>query len=354
VLSDVPHHHVSVEPGSVTLDEDESRRPLRPGEARIEVLACGICGTDLHLAHGMRLPPGASYPVRPGHEVCGRVVELADTDDDNDRGIAVGTQVVLHTVTPCAACDLCLSGSDHLCAEARILGIHEPGGLADEVVWPTSRLVAVDGIDAPLAAVLPDAVATAYRAFRIADIAEGQTVCVIGAGGVGTHVLELVRALRPGVTTVGVVGSPASAERLRAAGFDAEVAGDDLVSRLRRSHGAFDVVVEFSGSADAPAQAVRLLRPRGTLVFGSVVDGPLALGPAVAVQTRELTVKGVFSSSLADLEAVVELVREGVLDLSGSVSHTVPLADAPQAFALLASRPAGLVRLVVTNEQPDD
>jgi propanol-preferring alcohol dehydrogenase len=340
--------YVEVSPGSVSVRTGPlGAHALAPGEARIEVLACGICGTDVHLWHGMTLPPRAAYPVRPGHEVCGRVVELADPPDGPDA-VRLGDLVVLHPVKPCGGCANCALGLDHLCSRGALLGIHEPGGLADELVWPADRAVAVNGLDPVRAAVLPDAVATAYRAVRVAEVAPDATVCVLGAGGVGTHVLELLHSLAPGTTLVGVTGTEGSAERLRAAGFTAEVAGDDLVKRLRAAHGTFDTVIEFSGRPEAPAQALRLLRAGGTLVFGSVLEGPLSLGPAVAVQTRELVVRGVFSSSLADLRAVVELARSGRLDLSGSVSHTADLADAAEAFELLAGRPAGLVRMVLT------
>ena len=347
---------VTVSPGSVGLEREPKRaRRLGPDDVRVAVLACGICGTDLHLWHGMRLPPGAAYPVRPGHEVCGRVQEVGSGLDPaaDPSAPRVGDVVVLHPVAPCGACPLCVDGRDHLCPQGRILGIHEPGGLADEVVWPASRTVVVNGIAPTAAAVLADAVATAYRAVRIADIASEAVVCVLGAGGVGTHVLELMRALTPRATLVGVTGTERSAERLHASGFDAVVAGDDLVKRLRASHGSFDAVVEFSGASDAPAQAVRLLRPSGTLVFGSVVDGPLTLGPAVALQSRELVVRGVFSASLADLRDVVDLAAAGRIDLGGSVTHTASLDDAADAFRTLDERPAGLVRMVLTTGSED-
>ncbi|WP_214109381.1 alcohol dehydrogenase catalytic domain-containing protein [Acrocarpospora catenulata] len=338
---------VQVRPGVVSLLEEPPGAPipgLRPGEARVEVIACGICGTDLHLWHGMALPPGVSYPVRPGHEVCGRVTELAGPAP----GVAVGDLVVLHPVAPCRTCETCLRGLEHLCPSGELLGIHRPGGLADHVVWPADRMVVTNGLDPVAASVLADAVATAYRAVRTTDVPADGRLCVIGAGGVGTHVLELMRALRPDVRLAAVVGSANSADRLGAAGFEAETAGADLVRRLRRRWGSFDAVVDFSGTRAAPSQGIRLLRPGGTFLFGSVLDGDLNVGPAVAVQARELTVKGVFASSLEDLRAVVDLALSGRLDLARSVSHVASLDRAEHAFAQLDSRPPGLVRMVLT------
>jgi len=343
---------VEVAPGSVSIrTEPCGQRPVPKGEARVEVLACGICGTDLHLWHGMRLPPGAEYPVRPGHEVCGRIVELGEPTADEvgvEEAPALGDLVVLHPIRPCGTCSSCAAGFDQLCPHGEILGIHQPGGLADEVIWPTDRMVRIEGVTPTRAAILADAVATAYRAVRVAALSGSPAACVIGAGGVGTHVLELLGALHPTAIVVGVTGTEGSAARLRAAGHTAEVTGPDLVKRLRRDFGAFDHVFDFSGAPGSPAQGIRLLKTGGTLVFGSVLEGTLDLGPAVALQTRELTVRGVYNSSMSDLREVVALATSGRLDLAHSVSHTADLGDAMEAFTALANRPKGLVRMVLT------
>lgn len=346
---------IEVQPDSVTVrTEPLEARPLRPGEARVAVVACGICGTDLHLREGMRLPPGAEYPVRPGHEVSGRVIELAADVVASATTPAVGDLVVLHPVAPCGDCDTCDAGLDQLCPEGKVLGLHEPGGLADQVVWRADRMVTVRGVPAVQAAVLADAVATAYRGVKATAISDGDQVCVLGAGGVGTHVMELISALHPNVKLLGVTGTERSAARLRAAGYDAVPNSAELVRTVLKQYGSFDHVFEFSGIASAPAQGARLLKRGGTLVFGSVLEGNLDLGPAQMLQVRELTVKGVFNSSIADLREVVALAESGRLDLSHSVSHTADLADAPTAFQTLAERPQGLVRMVLTTSHPHE
>jgi 2-desacetyl-2-hydroxyethyl bacteriochlorophyllide A dehydrogenase len=329
-----------VVPGSVRILSVEGVCELPPGHARIAVSACGLCGTDLHLFHGMRLPPGVRYPVHPGHEVAGTVVELGP---DTAKGLPVGTPVVLHPLAECGACESCRAGRPDDCPGGEVLGLHRPGGLAEEVVWPVSRMVAVPGVDPRQAAILADAVATAKRALDKARVPVGGALCVLGAGGVGTHVMELARLADPTVHLMGVVRSQGSADRLRAAGFDSVVAGADL-----RPHGPFDAVIDFSGDPAAPTLGTRLLCPGGTLVFGSVLDGDLALASAQRVQVRELVIAGVYSSSMDDLRAVAELAVSGALDLSASVTHTFSLSASAEAFATLSARPPGMVRVVVT------
>lgn len=333
---------VEVAPGSVAL-RDGPPAPLPAGAVRVRVLACGVCGTDVHMLHGMRLPRGVDYPVRPGHEVAGLVTEPAP---EVPGGPAVGDLVVLHPLAPCGDCPACADGREQNCERARVLGIHSAGGLAEEVVWPAARAVVATGLSPAGAAVLADAFATAYRALRVASVPPGGALCVLGAGGVGTQVLRLARVLDPSVRLAAVVASAASAARVAALGVPVQrgVAG---VARRLRPLGPFDAVADFSGSPDAPAEGVRLLRPGGRLVLGAVLEEELRLGPGVLVQTRELVVAGVFSSTIADLRAVAALARSGRLDVEASVTHRMPLAAAAEAFALVGSRPPGLERLVV-------
>jgi propanol-preferring alcohol dehydrogenase len=326
--------------------------PLPPGWARIAVNACGICGTDLHVFDGMTLQPGVSYPLRPGHEVAGVVVELREPEEPRatarDNAIGVGSPVALHPLLPCRACAQCGSGAEHRCTNARVLGFHVAGGMADEVVWPIDRLVAVDGIPLEQAALLPDAVATAYHAFAVARPPIGGAMCVIGAGGVGTHLLQIAAAMDSTLRLAAVVKSEATAQRVRDMGVTAIVGLQGATRAAREALGTVDVAVEFSGATEAPRAGARMLRPGGRLVIGSVDDNPLDLGITTsAAMTRELEIVGTYSSTLDDMRAATRLVQSGSIDLSGSASLQFPLEDVPAAFQALRKRPHGLVRVVV-------
>lgn len=335
---------VEVEPGRVALQSGPADEPGH-ADVRVRVEACGICGTDLHLLHGMAMPPGAAYPVRPGHEAAGVVIQVGT--DVRDRH--VGDRVALHPLDPCGSCEACTTGSEQRCESARILGIHAHGGMADEVVWPAARTVLTGDLLPEQAALLPDAVATAWHALKRASLPAGGTLVVIGAGGVGTHALQLAAAVDVTARLAAVVRSEASARRLEQLGLGAVVQGlEGSARRLRDLVGSADAVLDFSGAVAAPSEGVRALRRGGVLVLGSVVDEPLDLRTTTtAVVTREIRVVGSYSSTLADLQAVTDLTRSGALDLSGSASVELPLDDAAGAFAMLQERPPGLVRMVL-------
>ncbi|MEP6869480.1 MAG: alcohol dehydrogenase catalytic domain-containing protein [Novosphingobium sp.] len=334
---------VTISPGQLTLGE-VPREQREPGWARLKVLACGICGTDLHLLHGMKMPAGAEYPVHPGHEVAAEVLEA-----DLGHGPQPGSKVILHPLLPCGKCEDCLSGREHYCAFGEMLGVHRAGGLAEEMVWPSDRLVLADDLDPQLAALLPDAVATAYHAFQRSNLPRGGKLAVIGSGGVGTNVLQICRALDPDATVVAVVNSDGTAKRIKDLGFPVVQGLEGAGRALRKEFGEMDAVIDFSGAADAPSEGVRMLRKQGRLVLGSVLDERVAINTTyTGLMTREIEIVGSYSNSLSDLKAVTELVRSGKLSLAGLVSHTFPLKDIEEAFSVLEKRPPGMVRVVIT------
>jgi 2-desacetyl-2-hydroxyethyl bacteriochlorophyllide A dehydrogenase len=320
---------------------------LAPGCARVRVLACGICGTDLHLLRGMVLPPGASYPIRPGHEVAGIVEEVSALGTTAGATVDAGDLAVLHPLATCGDCVACRRGEDSRCEAPRVLGLHDPGGLGDTVVWPATRMLPANGIAPAAAALLADAAATAHHAVMLAELPPEGTLCVLGAGGVGTSVLELARVLAPSVRLAAVVRTEGTAARVAELGVEVCLGLAGAARELRRRVGRADAVIDFSGDAAAPAVGAALLRRGGRLVLGSVVDAGLELGPSSAFMTRELQVVGAYCSSIRDLAAVIALVHEGRLNPDGWVSHRFPLAEAPTALALAQERPAGMIRVVV-------
>lgn len=345
--------YAQITPGQVTV-ESGPPGPLPPGEARVRVLACGVCGTDLEALRGMVLPRGVDYPLRPGHEVVGVVSELGEAPDGHEgtaSGVSVGETVVLHPLAPCENCPVCHRGEEQLCPQIRALGFHTAGGLAEEVIWPTRRMVGVPGLPPEQAALLADAVATAYHALQYTHLPADGALCVLGAGGLGSQVLRLVRVLYPDARVAAVVRSDVSAERVRSLGA-APVRGlEDAVGSVRAEIGRPDAVVDFTGDETAAAVGLHVLRPGGRLVLGSVVDKPIDLGISVTgVTAREITVHGAYVSSMNELRTVTDLATSGALDLSTAVSHTMSLEQAPDALRLVEEHPPGLQRLVIQPE----
>lgn len=311
-----------------------TRPTPRPGagEFLVRVGACGVCGHDALARRGLL---SARAGAVLGHEIAGRVVALGPdvAQDWLDLRVALVQRV------PCGLCPDCAAGATTHCRSGPgFYGEDLDGGYAEYVrASPRNAVALPDSIDDATGAILSCAVGTGLRALRSAEVGPGQVVVVTGAGGgVGLHTVSLARHL--GARVVGVVGSPAKADAVRAAGADAVVTPGqglrDAVTGPGGRRGAH-VVVETTGAPTFTA-ALRALAPRGRLVLiGNTEPGALSLDPGLTI-VKELRVSGSAHADRDDLTEVVELVSDGVL--TPAPAHRRPLDEVADAHAALDAR----------------
>jgi 6-hydroxycyclohex-1-ene-1-carbonyl-CoA dehydrogenase len=186
------------------------RRPLQipapgPTEAIVEVIACGLCHTDLGYADGS-VPTKKGIPIVLGHEAVGRVVEAGKNYES-----LVGATVLVPAVLPCGDCPFCLAGRGNACPNQKMPGNDIDGGFSTHFLVPARPLIKI-GASSKVAAlsVVADAVSTAYQAILRANVSAGDAVIVIGSGGVGGFVVQIANALGGRVVACDIV-----AERLK-------------------------------------------------------------------------------------------------------------------------------------------
>jgi propanol-preferring alcohol dehydrogenase len=303
-----------------------------PGQVRLDVLAAGVCHSDLHVidtAVGGRWP----RPFTLGHEVCGRVSELGP-----GAGPALlGRQVVVYAPYGCGACPRCRQGWANYCDERRTLpaagvGLGIDGGMADALVVDAWRLVPADGLDPALAAAMTDAGLTSFHAVagsRDRLDAQDAVAVVIGVGGLGHLAIGILRQLTT-ARVIGVDSRPAALELALRCGASAAAAPDtaaELVRETTQGRGA-DVVIDVVGAPATEELGAALLRPAGDLVILGSGGGALAMtkpGPLPAGARVRLP----FWGTRPELTQVIELARSGRL-----TSHVTQfgLHEAPQVF----------------------
>jgi propanol-preferring alcohol dehydrogenase len=312
----------------------EERADLVPGagEILVEVMACGVCATDLKVVHG-RLP-GLSVPVVPGHEIAGRVAAVG-------RGVAglrEGDRVSLYHRITCGACAWCREGRENLCGAGQDrLGIERDGGFATQVVAPAANACRLpDGVSWEAGAVIPGAMGAPYRALKhVARVRPGEWVVVIGAGGLGLHLVQFVRALGARAIAVDVEDGRLA----RAAALGAEVtinsARTPAAEALRAvaPQGAPVVVQAVGGKAVAPVteEAMRYVAPGGRLVLLGYDKGQAFPVDSVWCVTHEVAILGSLSYTRRDLADVADLVAAG--SVQPVVVGTRPLVQANEVLA---------------------
>ena len=342
---------VIVAPYQVEIREVERPTPA-PGEALVHVEAVGVCGSDLHAYEGSQ--PFFQYPEIGGHEVVGRVVEIAPGEGpaipgrDQPRPVAVGARVVLDPSMPCGACYPCSRGRYNCCEHMRVLGVHAPGAFAEWYVAPAGCLHVIAEEVSADAAVMVEPLSIGMQATNRAQVMAGETVLIIGAGTIGLSVL-LVCVARGGRVAI----SDLSAGRLalaRELGAEAAVnAGEhDVAEELARwcGPGGPAVVVEAVGRPATVRQALELVAASGRVVMLGLCSDEICIPGALMVR-KELDFRG---SRLhgGTIPQAVGLVESGEAAPERLVTNHMALADVARAFELMIAEPDTTLKVILT------
>jgi 2-desacetyl-2-hydroxyethyl bacteriochlorophyllide A dehydrogenase len=320
--------------GAFSLGEAAAVAPA-PGEVRLDVAYCGVCGTDLHIAHGAmdaRIGP----PQVIGHEMSGTVAEIGE----GVHGLRVGDPVVVRPLdtrfeSPADR------GFSHIGRNLRFLGIDAPGALQSSWTVPAFTVHSLPaGVDLRLAA-LAEPLAVACHDVRRAQLAAGERALVIGGGPIGLLIALVARARNGRVLVV----EPDAARRAlaRELGLDAlDPAADDVagaVAEVSEGVGA-EVVFEVSGSAAGILEATRHAAIRGRVVVVAIFPEPRPVA-LFDLFWKELELRGARVYEPEDFDAAIELLAHGSLDLERLITAVEPLERVPALFdELRAGRPA--------------
>ncbi len=313
---------VHLEKGKIRL-RDAPRPAPRRGFAVIRLLYGGICNTDIELLRGYY-----GFRGTPGHEFVGEVVAGSPA--------LLGRRVVGEINLNCTRCSWCRRGLGRHCPRRAVLGIvRHPGAFAELLSLPEANLHVVPA-EIPLPhAVFVEPLAAACEIREQVAIPPGSAVAVLGDGKLGLLVAQVLQASGARVRLFG-----RHREKIRIA-EKAGVAGE--VRRAKFPVAVYDYVVEATGSSEGLAEALRLVRPRGTVVLKSTVHGAVRLDAAPLV-VNEVTVVG---SRCGPFRPALELLASGRVRVAEMISESYPLREAPAAFRRAQQK--GVLKVLLRN-----
>lgn len=296
-----------------------------PGDCLVRVRATGICGTDLKISSGAF--SDTPLPMIPGHEVAGELVEDAG-------GMRKGQRVALHVFHPCGRCRWCQLGEETLCPNPPRIGFNRDGGLAEYIRVPVeSALPFADTLDFELAAVGMDAVLSPWRALvERARIKSGESLVVIGAGGLGLSGIQIARAAGARVAAVDPV--PEHREEALRSGAERAVDPSEAESLLEwTGEGGADLVYEASGSG--LAVAAKLITFGGRMICNGWAPGVEYGLQSSQLVLREISLIGSRAGTRKDVRAVLRALERGQVRLP---YEAIPLEAINAAMARLKAR----------------
>ena len=307
-------------PGKLAVTEVPDPSPGH-GQLVVQVGACGICGTDVHIADG-EFPP-TPYPIVPGHEFAGRIVARGEGVPSRWNE---GDRVAVDPSLYCGYCPACRAGRGNLCANWNAIGDTVDGAFAEYVAVPYANAYRIpDGVDDRQGALIEPLSCAVHGLRRIGPVI-GRDVLVMGAGTMGLLLLQLL--VRAGASSVAVVDRKAARlEAARAVGASA------VATDVADLDGMFGVAVDATGAPAAIEAAFGRLDRGGTLLIFGVTSGDaeVSLSP-FRIYNDEITVLGSMAV-LNSFGAAAELMAAGAVATGPLLGEPFSLSEFPEALA---------------------
>ncbi|MBU2880816.1 alcohol dehydrogenase catalytic domain-containing protein [Psychrosphaera sp. B3R10] len=317
---------------------------LKPGagEVRLNVGYVGICGTDMHIYHGV-MDQRVNPPATIGHEISGVVAELGD----GVTGFSIGDKVVVRPLDWCGECPTCNAGYTHICQNLKFMGIDSPGAFQNSWTVKSRTLHKLPAnVDLQQGALI-EPLSVACHDIRRSRLQAGEKVVVLGGGPIG----QLVAAVAKSVGAEVLVSEPNESRRA----FATEKLGVSAVNPIDTDLAKFvdewtetkgaDVVFEVSGVKPAIDAMTQIAGRRGRIVMVAIH----AQAPEIDLFQffwKELELLGARVYEAADFDWAVELISSGKIDVRPFISSVNELKDIGKAFAGMDNNPTGMKALV--------
>lgn len=316
-----------VEPGRIVFQDVPKPEPGK-GQVVIEVKACGVCGSDVHVWRGEH--PFTSYPIIQGHEFSGVVESVGEEVE----GITPGMKVTVEPSIVCGRCYPCRHGRYNICYNLKVMGFQTDGCHREFFAVPADRVVPVPEDMSFEAAAMVEPSAVALHAVGRADMHEGAKVVVLGAGPIGILTMQAAKALGASeVMITDIVDFKLEVARRLGADHVVNVRREDVVGAIEEAFGEdrADLMFECVGAEETLETAVQGARKGSRIVVVGVIGGR----PGVSIgllQDRELEMVGSLMYMRHDFLKAVELISSGKLTPTELITSRYKFQDLPDAY----------------------
>jgi L-gulonate 5-dehydrogenase len=329
-------------PGVLRVLDAEWPSLTAENDVLVRMKAVGICGSDVHIYDGTNA--AAKYPRIIGHEMVGVVEQTGPLV----RSVAAGDRVIISQIVSCGACWACLRGRPNVCRVLKVRGVHLDGGQQELIGVPESDCFVLPGCVSDADAVMVEPVTIALQCCARAELAADDTLLIVGFGALGSTILKVARLMTQRIIVADIARDRLDEAARAGAASTIDLTTEDLDTAVRKVTDGYGATVTIDAAATDDS-LVHALRATGN--GGRVVTMGFSLAPTTINQflitSKELDVRGSRLQNGRFPEAI-RLVREGLVDLTGSISHRFAIEDAQAAFDLIASRDPSIRKVALT------
>lgn len=309
----------------------------------VKMTAAGICGSDVGIYHGTNA--AATYPRIIGHEIVGVVEEVGE----GCQKVKPGDRVIIDQVTACGTCYACKKGRPNVCGNLKVRGVHIDGGYREFIAVNEKDCYLLPDSLTDQEAVMIEPTTIAVQCCSRAQLESEDTVLLIGAGALGSSILRIVKLYNPKKIIVADIDDEKLKEALNHGATDViNSMKEDLAEKAHELTDGYGPTVTID-AACVKGSLLSALKATGNA--GRVITMGFSVAPdevnQFVITSKELDVRG---SRLQNrkFQEVIDLVKDGKIDLKDSISHTYHFTDAQRAFDFVDSRDPSIRKIVLT------
>jgi len=321
-------------PSKLELREFDVDTIIKEDEVRVRLILGGICGSDVSVYKGSI--PHATYPIRPGHELLGEIIEAGAKS-----GVEVGNRIVVQPNTYCGECEYCLKGKTNICENKSSLGVNSNGGFSEEFTISSKYTVLVPDDVPDRKAVLVEPLSVIVHALEKVNINKHTSVAVIGCGTEGMLALTLTNYLGADITAVDINENKLVKIRKYFKNVETSLPQD--------VKGKYDIVIEAAGARASVEQALTLVKPGGAMVMIGMTTE--ATFPVNEIVRREITLYGsiIYTAPKDFLKSIDYLQRED-FNVDAIISEMFDFKNYDKAYEAALSGEYGKILLNFRND----
>ena len=328
-------------PKDLRMEEVPKPEITRPGDVLIKPKFVGICGSDVHLYHGMN--PLATLPRVMGHEIVGIVEDFGK----DVKGLAKGDHVVIDPIRFCGKCYACRHNMPNVCERLFVFGVHEDGGMREYFTIPEMQVLKLDKNLPWEDAVLIEPLTIGANANARGNTGPGDTLLIQGAGPIGIAVLKMAKVRGAAVMVTDIVDDKLKFAKAQGADIvvnTGKVKLEDAVQEWTNGEGV-NKVIDAACLTSTLEASFRVASPAGTIVVLSFSQEEARIAP-LPITKKQLTVVG---SRLQTYQFanVIRLMESGALKGGGLVTHKFPFADIQKALDFIDAHPADVKKALL-------
>ena len=319
-------------------------------DVMIKMKTIGVCGSDVHYyKHGKIGSQVVQFPFTLGHEGAGLVVAVGKAV----RHIKAGQRIAIEPAMPCGKCDQCLAGREHTCRKLKFLGCpgQAEGCLSELIVMPESSCIPISDKLSYDQAAISEPLAIGVYAVKQSIPMKGTKIGILGFGPIGMSVL--VPVLAQGAEKVYVTDKINKRLEIAdkcGASWTGNPDNEDIVTSIKEKEPLLmDVVFECCGKQEAIDQAIELLKPGGKLMIIGIPEFSRWSFDVDTLRRKEITITNV-RRQVDCVETALELMSEGLVDVSLMPTHRFSFEDTQKAFELVADYQDGVMKAMIDFE----